>query len=47
MFLAGKKFGFDATNSVVMNEEGAEIDNVEVIRDNDKVFIVENPGSPL
>ncbi|KZV22720.1 hypothetical protein F511_05352 [Dorcoceras hygrometricum] len=45
--IAGKKFGFDAANSVLMNEEGAEIDSVEVIRDNDKVFIVENPCFPL
>lgn len=45
--IAGKKFGFDATNAMVMNEEGAEIDTVEVIRDNDRLFIVENPGSPL
>ncbi|XP_075501858.1 potassium channel AKT2/3 [Primulina tabacum] len=45
--IAGKKFGFDATNALMMNEEGTEIDTVEVIRDNDKVFVVENPGSPL
>ncbi|XP_051137334.1 potassium channel AKT2/3 isoform X2 [Andrographis paniculata] len=40
--IAGEKFGFDATNAVVTNDEGSEIDSVEVIRDNDKVFIVEN-----
>lgn len=40
--LAGRKFGFNATNASLSNEEGAEIDSIEVIRDNDKVFIVEN-----
>lgn len=40
--IAGQKFGFDATNASVTNEEGAEIDSIEVIRDNDKLFIVEN-----
>ncbi|XP_073127293.1 potassium channel AKT2/3-like [Henckelia pumila] len=38
--VAGRKFGFDATNASLSNEEGAEIDSMEVIRDNDKVFIV-------
>ncbi|KZV30905.1 hypothetical protein F511_36681 [Dorcoceras hygrometricum] len=40
--IAGKTFGFDATNAFLSNEEGAEIDSIEVIRDNDKVFIVEH-----
>ncbi|PIN03676.1 K+-channel ERG [Handroanthus impetiginosus] len=40
--IAGEKFGFDATNALLINEEGAEIDSIEVIRDNDKLFIVEN-----
>lgn len=39
--IAGEKFGFDAKNTTVTNEEGAEIDSIEVIRDNDKLFIVE------
>ncbi|XP_021901658.1 potassium channel AKT2/3 [Carica papaya] len=39
--IAGEKFGFDAKNTTVTNEEGAEIDSTEVIRDNDKLFIVE------
>lgn len=39
----GEKFGFDATNAVVTDEDGAEIDSVEVIRDNDKLFIGEIP----
>ena len=38
---SGQKFGFDATNALVTNEEGAEIDSIQVIRDNDKLFIVE------
>ncbi|KAM7249982.1 hypothetical protein ACFE04_021865 [Oxalis oulophora] len=37
--IAGEKFGFDGTNAMVTNEEGAEIDCIEVIRDNDKLFI--------
>ncbi|KAL6517728.1 hypothetical protein OROMI_033429 [Orobanche minor] len=37
--IAGDKFGFDATNALLSNEEGAEIDSIEVIRDNDKLFI--------
>ncbi|KAA8536555.1 hypothetical protein F0562_029033 [Nyssa sinensis] len=43
--IAGEKFGFDARNALVINEEGAEIDSIEVIRDNDKLFIVEDPNS--
>ena len=34
----GEKFGFDATNAVLTNEEGSEIDSIDVIRDNDKLF---------
>lgn len=30
----------NAAETVLMNEEGAEIDSIEVIRDNDKLFIV-------
>ncbi|GMY05161.1 potassium channel AKT2/3 isoform X1 [Fagus crenata] len=40
--IAGQKFGFDARNALVMNEVGAEIDSIELIRDNDKLFIVED-----
>ncbi|KAG6576981.1 Potassium channel AKT2/3, partial [Cucurbita argyrosperma subsp. sororia] len=36
--VAGEKFGFDATNAVLTNEEGSEIDSIDVIRDNDKLF---------
>ncbi|XP_012568654.1 potassium channel AKT2/3 isoform X2 [Cicer arietinum] len=39
--IAGEKFGFDARDAVVTNEEGAEIDCIDVIRDNDKLFFVE------
>lgn len=39
--IAGEKFGFDAKDAMVTNEEGAEIDSVDVIRDNDKLFFVE------
>ncbi|XP_030476838.1 potassium channel AKT2/3 isoform X1 [Syzygium oleosum] len=41
--IAGKKFGFDATNTIIVDEEGAEIDCIEVIRDNDKLFVVKDP----
>ncbi|TKY71362.1 Potassium channel AKT2/3 [Spatholobus suberectus] len=39
--IAGEKFGFDAKDAMVTNEEGAEIDSIDVIRDNDKLFFVE------
>ncbi|GMP39276.1 hypothetical protein CsSME_00010174 [Camellia sinensis var. sinensis] len=39
--IAGEKFGFDARNALVLDEQGAEIDSIEVIRDNDKLYIVE------
>lgn len=44
-FLAGEKFGFDATNAIITDEEGSEIDSIEVIRDGDKLFVVEDPIS--
>ncbi|CBI23771.3 unnamed protein product, partial [Vitis vinifera] len=43
--IAGEKLGFDARNAMVTNEEGAEIDSIEVIRDNDTLFLVEDPNS--
>lgn len=43
--IAGEKFGFDARNALVLDEQGAEIDSIEVIRDNDKLYIVEDPNS--
>ncbi|KAJ9158913.1 hypothetical protein P3X46_024456 [Hevea brasiliensis] len=43
--IAGEKFGFDARNAMVTDEEGSEVDSIEVVRDNDKLFIVEDPNS--
>lgn len=40
--IIGEKFRIDAKNTVITNEEGAEIDSIEVIRDNDRLFIVEH-----
>ncbi|PON86646.1 Voltage dependent potassium channel [Trema orientale] len=40
--IAGEKFGLDARKMMITNEEGAEIDSIEVIRDNDKLFIVDD-----
>ncbi|KAI8532133.1 hypothetical protein RHMOL_Rhmol11G0189800 [Rhododendron molle] len=34
--IAGEKVGFDARNALVFDEQGAEIDSTEVIRENDK-----------
>ncbi|XP_061337183.1 potassium channel AKT2/3 isoform X2 [Gastrolobium bilobum] len=39
--IAGENFGFEAKEAMVTNEEGAEIDSIDVIRDNDKLFFVE------
>lgn len=39
--LTGEKFGFDARDAMITNEEGAEIECFDVIRDNDKLFFVE------
>ncbi|KAI5661553.1 hypothetical protein M9H77_20876 [Catharanthus roseus] len=43
--IAGEKFGFDAMDALVINEEGAEIDSIEVIRDNDKLYLIDNPNT--
>lgn len=43
--IAGQKFGFDTKDALVTNEQGAEIDSVEVIRDNDKLYIFEYTNS--
>ncbi|KAK9111658.1 hypothetical protein Scep_019177 [Stephania cephalantha] len=40
--ISGEKFGFNATNVYITNENGAKIDSIDVIRDNDKLFIVED-----
>ncbi|KAG6651907.1 potassium channel AKT2/3-like [Carya illinoinensis] len=45
--IAGQKFGFDARNATVTDEEGSVIDSVDVIRDKDKLFIVEVPNSSM
>lgn len=37
----GEKFGFDAKDAMVTDEGGAEIDSIDVIRDNDRLYIVE------
>lgn len=38
--IAGEKFKINAAHATIVNEEGAEIDSIEVIRDNDKLFIL-------
>uniref|UniRef100_A0A0E0DRQ8 Potassium channel n=1 Tax=Oryza meridionalis TaxID=40149 RepID=A0A0E0DRQ8_9ORYZ len=35
-----EKLKVDARKTLIMNDEGAEIDSIDVIRDNDKLFIV-------
>ncbi|KAL5231634.1 hypothetical protein ABZP36_030410 [Zizania latifolia] len=35
-----EKLKFDAKKALIMNDDGAEIDSIDVIRDNDKLFIV-------
>ncbi|KAK8698985.1 hypothetical protein V6N13_115084 [Hibiscus sabdariffa] len=39
MNFAGENFGIDARNAMVTDEAGAEIESIELIRDNDKLFI--------
>ncbi|XP_054779279.1 potassium channel AKT2/3-like isoform X1 [Prosopis cineraria] len=39
--IAGERFAFDAKDAIVIDEGGAEIDSIDLIRDNDKLFIVE------
>ncbi|KAK8529907.1 hypothetical protein V6N13_102797 [Hibiscus sabdariffa] len=41
--IAGKRFGIDMRSAIITDEAGAEIDSIEVVRDNDKLFIVEEP----
>lgn len=40
--IIGNKFGIDGKNTVITNEGGAEIDSIDVIRDNDRLFIVDH-----
>ncbi|CAA7396786.1 unnamed protein product [Spirodela intermedia] len=37
----GKKLGVEAEETVIVNVEGSEVDSLEVIRDNDKLFLVD------
>lgn len=39
-FFSEEKLKVDARKTLIMNDEGAEIDSIDVIRDNDKLFIV-------
>ncbi|GMI88188.1 potassium transport 2/3 [Hibiscus trionum] len=41
MNFAGEKFGIDVRNAIVTDEAGAEIESIELIRDNDMLFIFE------
>ncbi|KAG6520091.1 hypothetical protein ZIOFF_017121 [Zingiber officinale] len=38
----GKKFGIDARNKILITEDGAEVETIDVLRDNDKLFVVED-----
>jgi len=39
-FSSGEKLKVDAEKALIVNDEGAEIDSIDVIRDNDKLFVV-------
>ncbi|OQU78060.1 hypothetical protein SORBI_3009G147200 [Sorghum bicolor] len=38
--IIGEKLKVDAEKALIVNDEGAEIDSIDVIRDNDKLFVV-------
>ncbi|XP_002441141.1 potassium channel AKT2 [Sorghum bicolor] len=38
--IVGEKLKVDAKKGLIVNDEGAEIDSIDVIRDNDKLFVV-------
>jgi hypothetical protein len=40
VFFSGEKLKVDAEKVPIVNDEGAEIDSIDVIRDNDKLFVV-------
>jgi hypothetical protein len=40
VFFSGEKLKVDAEKALIVNDEGAEIDSIDVIRDNDKLFVV-------
>lgn len=42
VFITGKKFGIDASNKILITEDGAEVETIDVLRDNDKLFVVED-----
>lgn len=47
-YITGGKFGLDGREVIITDEQGAEIDSIEVIRDNDKLFIIiEDNPNPL
>lgn len=46
MFITGEKFGLDGRELMVTDEQGAEIDSIEVIRDNDKLFFIIEEDNP-
>jgi hypothetical protein len=37
---SGEKLKVDAEKAMIVNHEGAEIDSIDVIRDNDRLFVV-------
>lgn len=39
-FPSGEKLKVDAEKALIVSDEGAEIDSIDVIRDNDKLFVV-------
>lgn len=39
-FSSGEKLKVDSEKAMIVNDEGAEIDSIDVIRDNDKLFVV-------
>lgn len=41
MYNTGEKFGFDGGKTMVTNGDGDEIDSIEVIRDSDKLYFME------
>ncbi|KAF8021091.1 hypothetical protein BT93_G1500 [Corymbia citriodora subsp. variegata] len=45
--VAGEKFGCDLRTAKLVNAENAEIDDIEVIRDHDHLFFLENRDYPV
>jgi potassium channel len=39
-FFSGEKLKVDTEKALIVNDEGAEVDSIDVIRDNDKLFVV-------